>query len=152
MPADVSVPDAAQALLDAIDAHYSLMAGDFTDEQLAASRQRRRATSDALRAALAAAPPTPDGPCAQCRHQSDDHTPDGCQWTDREPSGTAIYCICQRFQAAAAPPTPSDEDKRFDLAVDILLNSGLLAPHTDDLFAFVDGEIDEDEARRRLPA
>lgn len=43
------------------------------------------------------------------------------------------------------------ESRRFDKAVDIVLNSGLLAPYMDDFWAFVDGEIDEDEARKRLP-
>lgn len=50
-----------------------------------------------------------------------------------------------------APNTPG-EDRRFDLAIDIVLNSGLMLPYMEYFWAFVDGEITEDEARERLPS
>jgi hypothetical protein len=47
-------------------------------------------------------------------------------------------------------PAPPNED-RYDQAVEVVLNSGLLGPHMDSFWAFVDGEITEDELRKEIP-
>lgn len=43
-----------------------------------------------------------------------------------------------------------DEQRRWDIAIDIVLNSGLFAPYVDDFWRFVDGEDPEGEFRRSI--
>jgi hypothetical protein len=45
---------------------------------------------------------------------------------------------------------PDDEQRRWDIAIDIVLNSGLFAPYVDDFWRFVDGEDPEGEFRRSI--
>jgi hypothetical protein len=54
--------------------------------------------------------------------------------------------------AETSTPDPAKQaDTRFDTAVGIILDSGLLDQDACDAFwAFIDGEIDEDDARGRI--
>lgn len=55
---------------------------------------------------------------------------------------TSDTCRCQ------ADP---EFEKRWNTAIDVVLNSGLLFPHIGAFWQFCDGEITEDELRNEIP-
>jgi len=59
-------------------------------------------------------------------------------------------CATKDYQPCKWEPGPDDEQRRWDIAIDIVLNSGLFAPYVDDFWRFVDGEDPEGEFRRSI--